>query len=400
MNEETPLSARLSIGFSCIAHTFAHWALPIFSIAALALEKDLGMTHGETVTLILVSNVLYGMAAPLAGWLGDRWSTVGMMVFFFLGTGGAMFMAGFASSPVAIAFWLAASGLFGSIYHPVGMAWLVRNAVNRGFALGVNGTFGAFGPAVALVGAGFLIDQFGWRSAFLVPGALIAITGVLFTVLVLKGTIIETKIDRIIETAPARSDSLRVLWVLVFVMIGNGIIYQATSIGLPKVFSERVTSLAGEGALGISTIVAGVYLWAGLTQTIIGKISDRYPVKMIYVGAIAMQAPVLLLAASAQGGALVGVAAMMVMFNIGALPAENLMVARYAPSRSRGLFYGLKFVVALGVTGGAGVLLEGAIYDLTGGFFWLFILLAGFAIMSASFALLLPSYDPRAVRVS
>ena len=232
------------------------------------------------------------------------------------------------------------------------------------------------------------------------PGALIALTGVAFTVLVLKGTIVETKIDRIVETAPARSESLRVLWVLVFVMIGNGVVYQATSIGLPKVFSERVTSLASEGALGISAIVAGVYLWAGLTQTIIGKISDRYPVKVIYVGAIAMQVPTLLLAASAQGGALVGVAAMMVMFNIGALPAENLMVARYSPSRSRGLFYGLKFVVALGITGGAGVLLEGAVYDLTGGFFWLFIVLAGFAAMSASFAMLLPSYDPRAVRVS
>ena len=58
------------------------------------------------------------------------------MVVFFVGTGGAAIATGSAGSPAALAFGLAAIGLFGSIYHPVGTAWLVRNAANRGRALG------------------------------------------------------------------------------------------------------------------------------------------------------------------------------------------------------------------------------------------------------------------------
>ena len=394
---DTSLSSRLSVWFSCVGHTFSHWVLPIFSVVALAMEREFQMSHGDVVTLIVLCNVLYGAAAPLAGWLGDRWSAVGMMGFYFLGTGSAMLMAGFAKTPLSIAIWLAATGLFASIYHPVGMAWLVRNSVRRGFALGVNGAFGAAGPAVALLAAGFLIDTFGWRWAFIVPGATVAATGLCFVSLVAAGVILETKVDRVVEVKPDRSDTFRVIWVLVLVMIGNGIIYQATQIGLPKVFSERVSSLAGEGAFGVSSMVAVVYLSAGFAQMVIGRMADAYPVKKVYIAAIAMQIPVLLLATTLQGIPLLAVSSLMVIFNIGALPAENLLVARYSPSRRRGLFFGFKFIITLGVTGGAGVLLEGKLYDLTGGFFWLFVVLATFAVSSAVFATLLPVDGPARV---
>ena len=36
----------------------------------------------------------------------------------------------------------------------------------------------------------------------------------------------------------------------------------------------------------------------------------------------------------------------MVMFNTGALPAENSLMARYAPARWQATAYGLKFIIA------------------------------------------------------
>ena len=39
-------NARLSLGFSCIGHTYSHLFGPIFYVAALSLENDLGLTHG------------------------------------------------------------------------------------------------------------------------------------------------------------------------------------------------------------------------------------------------------------------------------------------------------------------------------------------------------------------
>jgi FSR family fosmidomycin resistance protein-like MFS transporter len=58
------------------------------------------------------------------------------------------------------------------IYYPVGTAWLVRNAANRGRALGWNGIWGSIGLGVAPLVAGALAQMISWRAAFIVPGVL------------------------------------------------------------------------------------------------------------------------------------------------------------------------------------------------------------------------------------
>jgi len=40
--------------------------------------------------------------------------------------------------------------------------------------------FGGLGPASATLAAGALIDIYGWRAAFIVPGCIVALTAVLF----------------------------------------------------------------------------------------------------------------------------------------------------------------------------------------------------------------------------
>ena len=86
-NTPESLSARLSLGFSCAGHSFSHLLAPIFYVAALSLERELALSHGEVIALIVAGNVLFGVAAPLTGWLGDKWSSTGMMSLFFIGTG-------------------------------------------------------------------------------------------------------------------------------------------------------------------------------------------------------------------------------------------------------------------------------------------------------------------------
>ena len=76
-------AARLALAFSCFGHAFSHLFAPIFYVVVLTLEHEYALTHGEAVALIVVGNVLYGVAAPFAGWLGDRWSTTGMVGLFF-----------------------------------------------------------------------------------------------------------------------------------------------------------------------------------------------------------------------------------------------------------------------------------------------------------------------------
>ena len=392
-------SARLSLGFSCVGHSYAHLFAPIFYVVALSLEQDLSLSHGEVIALIVAGNVLYGVAAPLAGWLGDKWSSTGMMGLFFVGTGAGMVLTGMSSSPMMIAQALAMTGLFSSIYHPVGIAWLVRHAVNRGTALGINGVFGGIGPGVAALSAGFLIDRFNWQVAFIAPGILLLITGGLFYWLIGRGAIVENRVDRKQDAPTTRRDMIRAFLVLAVTMLCTGLIYQATQAALPKVFSERLTDLTNDGVFGISVLVAVVYFFAGGVQILAGKLADKYPLKFVYMGAFMLQVPFLALAGSFSGASLMAVALIMVSVNTGALPAENSLVARYAPAQWRGLAFGLKFILAFGVSG-FGVLMEGKLYDATGGFYWLFVVLACIAVVAATAGMLLPNEKPQSVEVA
>jgi len=380
----TDRNAQLSMGFSCIGHSFSHLFAPIFYVAALALEGELGLSHGETVSLIVVGNLLFGFAAPLAGWFGDRWSSVGMMGIFFVGTGAEMVMVGVSNSPFAIGLWLSATGLFASIYHPVGIAWLVRISVNTGTVLGINGAFSAFGPALAALMTGALIDLVSWRAAFTVPGTLVLMTGLSFYGFIAFGWIFETKGDRKPPPKSAtRSDTIRVIGVLAFTMVCSGVIYRATQPALPKAFALDFGTAEGSGIFGVLALVAMVYAVSGLMQAVGGRMADIYPVRQVYLFCYLMQIPFLLLAGMVAGSPLVAVAIVMVCLNSSALPAENLLIARYTPPHRRALVYGLKFVLAIGVAS-LGVLLEGRIFDATGGFMWLFIVLAAFALAASS----------------
>lgn len=387
-------SARLSLGFSCVGHTYSHLFAPIFYVVVLALEKDMALTHGQAVALIVAGNMLFGFAAPLAGWLGDRWSATGMMGLFYLGTGAGMVLTAFAATPFQIGLGLAVTGLFASIYHPVGIAWLVRNSVNRGTALGLNNMFGSFGPAGAALIAGLLIDISGWRAAFLWPGLVIVATGALFLALVAKGLIVETKTDRRIDPPTSRRDAVRALTVLTVTVLCTGLIYQATQPAIPKLFSERVADLT-DGVFGVSALVAIVYATSGVLQIAAGRISDAVPAKTVYLVCFALQVPLLFLAGVLGGAALVAVAVAMVMINAGGTPAENMLFARYVPSQWRSFAFGIKFIVALGVAG-LGVKLEGWLYDLTGGFYVLFAVLAGLAALALTVGSLLPPERPAA----
>ena len=381
-------SARLAIGFSCVAHSYSHLFAPIFFVAVLALEKDLGLTHGDAVALIVVGSALFGFAAPLAGWLGDRWSATKMMALFFFGTGAGMVATAYARTPFEISLGLSVTGLFASIYHPVGVAWLVRNAVNRGTALGLNNMFGSFGPAAAALMAGGLIDWLGWRSAFFWPGVLVVLTGLAFFALVARGVIVEIKTDRKFEAPASREDTTRALIVLFFTILCTSLVYQATQPAMPKLFSERVIGTEG-GVLGVSALVALVYGLAGMLQIAAGKISDIYPPRRVYTLGFLIQMPILLLAAFADGMAVVAIVFLLVFVNIGSTTAENVLFARYTPGRWRGLAFGLQFIVALGIAA-IGIRIEGWLYDSTGGFHILFMFLAAVVLVGMVATLFVP----------
>lgn len=385
-------SDRLAVMFSCLGHFFVHFFEPTFFVVALVLPSVFGVSYEAVLALIVIGKLLLGLAAPVAGWLGDRWGATKLMMIYFLGLAAAGAACGLASTPWEMGVALTALGLFGSIYHPVGIAWLVRTARSRGKALGVNGVFGSLGPAAAGVVAGALTEWVSWRAAFFLPAALTAVTGIAFVLCLWRGWITDGQSVKRVESVPARGDTMRVFVVLALGMLSGGLIYQSTQAALPKVFDERLLGFLGGGTVGPGTAVMLVYGFSACCQVAAGHLADRFSLKWVYLGAWLIQAPLLAVAAYAVGAPLVGVAMLMVTCNTGSLPAENMLLARYTPEKWRATAYGVKFVLNFGMAALA-VPSVGMVRAATGDFMALFLILAALAAMVALAAVRLPRQD-------
>ncbi len=390
------LSQRLSLTFSCIGHVYIHLFTAFYFVIVLSLETTWDLPYHDLIELWTIGALLVGLGALPAGWLGDHWSAGGMMVVFFLGMGAASVFCAFADGPQALIIGLAGIGLFASIYHPVGIAWLVRNSdANRGKLLGVNGVFGSIGTAAAAIVAGGLIDLWDWRAAFLVPGLVSIATGLGLLFCVARGWVRDGAGTAPEEAPQSRSDMMRVFLILLVTMFFSAIIYQSAQAALPKVFALRIEGLAGSGLFGVGAAVAAIYGTAGAMQVVGGHFADKYPLKPVYAAAYLLQAPLLMLAAGAVGLPLMGAALLMVMFNAAALPAENMLLARYAPQKHHGVAFGAKFVLFFG-SAPLALLFVSFVHEATGAFFWLFALTGGMAALGGIAALMLPRGRDRA----
>ncbi len=375
---------------SSIAHFFVHLCLAFYFVIVLSLERSWDLPYSELVSLWTLGSLMVGLAALPAGMIADRFGAPGMMVIFFLGLGSCSIGAGLSTGPTAMLIWLTGIGVFAAIYHPVGVPWLVRNVPGkRGKALAVNGFFGAIGGAAASGVSGVLIDAINWRAAFIVPGVLIVAAGMVMAWMLHRGRVL----DRDVTTEAASGESspaVRVFALLMVSMFVAGLLFNGTQTALPKVFDLRGGDLTGDGVAGIGLLVGAVYVLAGIMQLVGGHLADRYPLKLVYAAAVGLQVPLLWFAASLAGAPLVVMATLMVMANVGALPAENMMLARYAPSRRHGLAFGAKFVLAFGAAPLA-VQLVSLVQDRTGDLALLFQVFAGCALLAFAAILLLPA---------
>ena len=116
-----------------------------------------------------------------------------------------------------------------SLYRAVATS-AVRNATNRGKALGFNGIFGTFGLALGPLIAGALTDLISWRAAFIVPGATCAAVGIALFALWRMGYVADTHVDIRPTPAPTRSHAVRAFFVLSLTMLCVGVIGQTLTL--------------------------------------------------------------------------------------------------------------------------------------------------------------------------
>ena len=381
--------AGLAIAFSNLGHVYTHMFTILYASAVLHLPSVFGVGYGELLELASLGLVLFGVGALPAGWLGDRWSQVGMMAIFFVGIGAGSLVTGLAPDTGTLFLGLSLIGLFASIYHPVGIAWLVACARRRGIALGMNSVFGGIGSAAAPVFVGLTIDYVSWRAAFVIPGVASVLTGAALWLAWRRGAIRDVRAERSPPAKPGRNAMRRVFIVLTLTMACNGFVYTGLVHTMPKIFESGLSPALAGSYTEIGLYVGAVIALASACSLVGGWLADRYSARTVYVSCwLAMVVPVFVLT-STFGALLLAVAALAMAFNAAFAAAENMLVAHYTPFRWRSLAYGAKFVLALGI-GGLTVSLAGRTFETTGSFDLLYVLFTGATLAAAFGAMLLP----------
>ena len=382
-------SEIVSIGFASAGHTLCHLTTLLFPTVLLALEKEMNLSFKELAALAVPAAFLFGVVSLPAGWLGDRWSKTKLLEIFFYGTGTFTIITGFANTPLMLGIGLGGIGAFASIYHPVGMAWLVSRTSKRGTALGVNGVFGSLGFVLAPLVAGFLSGLWNWRVAFIIPGIVCFCVGILFSISL--RTFLEDS-EKPIFASKKENDYSKNIWIT-FGLMGlalllTGMFHQIVQFSLPKDFDLRVHLTSGS-LLGTGSMVALVYVAGAVGQFLCGRLADNYSDRQIYFYLFLITVPVVALASQLNEFPLVLSLMIVVFLSTGALPVENVLLVRFSPSNRHGLVFGSKFLLGFGFSS-LGIYFSGYIYDLSGNFIFLY----GFLVLLAFFVTIIAFFLP------
>lgn len=390
MNLAPDLSRRILL-YSSTGHALMHMMTVFYAVIVLTLAMEWKLPAEDLLKLYAPATILLGIVSLPAGWASDRFGAPAMMVVMFLGLGLSSIACGLVPTgdTLSLALALCGLGVFGAFYHSVGIGWVIRTAKEQGHAMGVNGLFGSFGLALYGVVPGVLITLASWRAAFIVPGIVCVAVGLALVWEIARGRVG----DRAMPTTPGvktgRAEFWRVFSVLSVTMALEGVLWQAVMFGAAFVFESH---FAGNVLL-VGLAASMIYAVSGVAQYALGRrIIDRYPLKTTYIVASGLQIGAMLALATGNGWlALFGAIASAVLSSATG-PVENILIARYTPSRYHGLGFGAKFVVAFGASPLA-ILAIAWIRKETGSLDLLFLGLAVLSAVIVLVALLLPGEE-------
>jgi MFS family permease len=385
--------SNIRFAFLNLGHFITHFLMLVFAtVAALRLGEEWSMSYAELIPYATPGFIAFGLLALPAGWLADRWSREGMMVVFFIGIGVSAIYTSSVQTVTDMAIGLTLIGAFAAIYHPVGLALVVHNRVRMGVPLAINGVFGNLGVAFAALVSGYLIDHFGWRSTFFVPGVVTLVVGLLYLVFErrqLRPGVHVPDASALVGSEPSIPRQLvrRVFVIILLTTALGGLIFQSTTFSLPKVFDERLVGLASS-ATELGTYSFLVFAIAAFAQLVVGYLLDHFPLRRIFLVVALLQ--VVLFAAMMQlhglPALLVAIGFMLVVF--GEIPISDVLVGRVASGEWRSRAFALSYLVGFGVSA-LSLPLIGWVYG-GWGFSFLFGLLAIAALLIFCIVLFLP----------
>ena len=355
-------NSSLTLLFSSVGHAFMHMFAAFYFVIVLSIETEWYLSYDQLIKLWSFGALLIGLGAIPFGWLSDKWSRSSLMVIMFFSMGFSSILCGLSSSPTGLFLGLSILGLACSIYHPVGIAWVVNSSKKKGKALGINGIFGGIGIGSGAFIAGFLLKFFSWNVTFIIPGLISICVGFCLLTLILFNKISFQNINsQFIKEENSVNKLIIIAIIMLCAMFGLGLTFQIMQTSLPKVFDIRLDNYS---TFRIGSTIGIIYFISGFMTFVGGILADNFSLKKIYIIGLAAQIPCYLAIAYFSGYPLIFVCLLAAMFNSSILPAENILLSKFTPEKHHGLIYGCKFVIVF-CSGPLAVFAVANIYQMT-----------------------------------
>jgi len=343
MKLSSPTSLLLNLG-----HAMDHWVIAIFLYTVSVIAGVWGTDWKELTPYAFGASFMFGAGSIVSGKLGDSWGRRSMMIVFFAGLGVSCLLIALCQNAWQIGIALTLMGAFASIYHPVGIPMIVQGADKPGFVIGVNGLVGNLGIAIGASVSVLLATRYGWQMAYIVPAVVSLAAAILFATVVPKEQEAPAKRkSKMLDLPP--SVMAKVFFIMTCAAVTGSIVFNFTTNSNGEMLKARIAELADNPWL-LSTVLFFVFTIASLAQLVVGALIDRYPLKTIYLPILIAQVPLFLLAAYAEGWALVGVTTLFMVFVFGAIPFTDAMIVRYVDDRMRSRVTGMRLAIGFGVS--------------------------------------------------
>jgi MFS family permease len=378
----------------------------VFGVFFPALVGEFGWSRAELSGANSLSFVVMALLGPMVGRLTDRYGPKAVMAI-----GGVVCGIGFASlslvgslgpfndllAPITqfyIFFLIFAIGLAGAGFVPINTVvanWFMRR---RGLALGLTATGIGWGGFVMIPVAGYLIDNFGWRIAYAVLGALILASVLPVALFIMRlrpqemgllpdGDVPESVGSPLVAEADASDDdgsgpspaSSMIGGLTVRQAMGTlsfwslGLAYACYGLGLGTVLVHAITMFTDRGfaSQDARLIISFVALLGIVGKVVVGYLADRVSVKMLGAVCFAIQAAGTVILINANSLALAWAFVLIWGFSMGGIVAlQPVLVGRYFGLASFGAIFG-----ALGLfmgTSAASPIISGYIFDVSGSY--------------------------------